>query len=313
MKRDKTTSIPFAWYWQGRPLRRNQIRPVYTGTHHAYASNNPSQYPCCVDPVLPPSHSGPDNSNSDNKNHPSNHRSSKSKSGRHQQLHTPEPECHTSDTCCEPAPAPAPGPDTMKSDSCFCSLCQSENEHHKTTSCSSSTCGGGGAAAAGTSATSPSSIHYHAHAYLGYYPGSKSYYEYPSSKIQPPCPNPASCSSFLPYLYQGYCFYPPANLNPNPTNKHEYSYGYRYGYEYPCCSPSSSQDCCGECYPGEFQCHRRQGEDKDTGDDDASSVSSYTDSDYSDCTSHVDGEESCECCTPAWKYYGHPAYRVKRV
>lgn len=298
------TSIPFAWYWEGRPLRGNQIRPVYTG---------PAPYPSNSLECGCPSHfsaecAGWGHSSSTNKTHQS------------PDAQIPESECCSSETyaCCENA----------ESETCCCSLCYGSDPTTTTSStCSQPSESASSSSTCSTASTTPSSIHYHAHAYFCY-PGYDCPPTYPYSSSSP-SDSTCSCASC-----QSYYAYSPASASasasaPAPTTR-------TTKHQCPGCPPLSSQtqsktalrttatasmtdtchdQCCSsEHYPHYPHYPRTKAGPcahfEDASEDDSATMSSgYTESVYSDC-----GEkEACQCCGPssAWRYRDHPAYRKR--
>ncbi|BCR88202.1 uncharacterized protein ACHE_40766S [Aspergillus chevalieri] len=292
MRREKF--IPFAWYWEGRPFRENQIRPVYTGPEPYSPSTLAS---CC------PSHSAAEavhshsTSNSTSKTH---------ECPDHQHM---EPDCCSSETCCESA-------EDTETEDCCCSLCCG-NEHTTTTS-TTSTCtlpsespsssSSSSASTCSTASSTPSTIHYHSHAYFCY-PG----YDCPSQApyVSEPSCTCASCQTY---------YYPPAPAPaPAPTTrttKHQCP-----DYPPPTQSrakktPKTAADTYHQCHPSNHYPHYPHyprtkarahfDEPCEDGSDTATISSEYTDSVYVDCE-----KETCECCSPAWWYRDHPAFRKR--
>jgi hypothetical protein len=283
MRREK--SIPFAWYWKGGPLRGNQIRPVYTGP----ARRSPSKLvSCCL------SHSAAEAVHS--------YSTSASKTHEcpdHQHL---EPDYCSSETCCESA-------EDTGTEECRCSWCY--DSEHTTTTSTTSTCtlpsespssssSSSSASACSTASSIPSTIHYHSHAHFCY-PD----YDCPS---QPPYVSEPSCTCAACRTY----YNPPACTTkhqcpdcpecPSPTRSRAKK------------TPKTAADACHQCHPSNYYPHyphypctkarARFEEPCEDGSDTATISSGCTDSAYADCE-----KETCECCSPAWWYRDHPAFR----
>ena len=280
MRRDKINDIPFAWYWEGRPLRGNQIRPVYTGTHSSSPYN-------CVCPVPgSPGHS---------------HRSSR----KTKEYPYPEPDC------CSGA--------RHEIEPCDCSLCNDANHTDAQYPPAPEHVAAAAATAAASSASCSSTvsdIHYHSHAYFCC-PDAYDYdydhyydcdcdcdYDYPLNNV--PSSSPSSCSCCSPTTPHSYYHPPPAS----PTD----------GCSCSTCSSSSSSSSSQtrpqthykspmtDTYHGHPR-HRRRPRSNARrsrgrlSKDDLATMSSYTDpSLYSDCSRDSDVElESCECCALAYR------------
>lgn len=163
-RRPKTDNIPFAWYWEGRPLRGRQIRPVYTGTYDYQC-----QYPCCspYQYKRPVDGSPPD---------PNTSRAKKDSEESHRYSHDPY---------CSPAGSGSGSGSESETEvgsgyECSCSLCRDG----RMPSC----CAG-----ASDKPGNPSSIHYHAHAYSCCYPDAAGY-GYPVNYSQSSESGACSCS-----------------------------------------------------------------------------------------------------------------------
>lgn len=278
MRRDKINDIPFAWYWEGRPLRGDQIKPVHTATHFS----SPYQRTCPADPVSL-SHS---------------HRSAR----KTKEYPYPEPDC------CSGA--------RHEVEPCDCSLCNDANqtdaqyppapEHVATAAASSASCG-----------SVASNIHYHSHAYFCCYPDAYDCdydhdyecdcdydYDYPLNTTQ--SSSPSSCSCCPPTTCHSYYHPPPAS----PTDSCPCSTCSSSS------SSSSSQTRpqahykppMTDTYHGHHHRRRRPRSEarrsrSGHSEDDSVTMSGYTDSSmYSDCSRESEVEmESCQCCAPAYR------------
>ncbi|OJJ81496.1 uncharacterized protein ASPGLDRAFT_50013 [Aspergillus glaucus CBS 516.65] len=285
MRREK--SIPFAWYWEGRPLRGNQIRPVYTGPA-PYSSSTLAS--CC------PSHSAAE----------AVHSCSTSTSKAHEcpdHQHV-ETDCCSSETCCDSA-------EEVETDTCCCSVC-CDNEHTTATSATStcaqpSDCSSSSSSSTSTASSTPSTIHYHAHAYFRY-PG----YDCPSQSpyISEPSCTSASCQNY---------YYPPAPVpTPAPaahTTKHQCPDCPPPSQARPKMSRKTDADTCHQYHPSNYYPHyphyprtkaRAHFEEPCEDGSDTATISS-------ECSESVHGncEDACECCGPAWWYRDHPAFRKR--
>lgn len=158
-RRPKANEIPFAWYWEGKPLRGNEIQPVYTGAYQYQC-----QYPCCS----PYQHERPVDAN------PLSSNSSRAKKDPEESHH------YSHDPYCSPAGSGSGSGSRSKPGTA------SETEIGSGYECNCSTCRmPDGGISSCCAASNPSSIHYHAHAYFCCNP-----MNYP----QPPSPGACSCS-----------------------------------------------------------------------------------------------------------------------
>ena len=280
MRLDKLNDIPFAWYWEGRPLRGNQIRPVYTGTHSS------SPYHCVCPVPGSPSHS---------------RRSSR----KTKESPCPEPDC------CSGA--------RHKIEPCDCSSCNDANhtdaQYPPAPEYVAKAAAATAAASSASCSSTASDIHYHSHSYFccpdaydyGYehdYDCDCDYdYDYPLNTTQSSSSSSCSCcSSTTSHSY----YHPPPASPPDrcPCGT--------------CSSPSSSSSQTRpqmhykapmtDTHHGHPR-HRRRPRSKTRrsrgrpSEDDSVTMSGYTDSSmYSDCSRDSDVElESCECCAPAYR------------
>lgn len=156
-RRPKANEIPFAWYWEGKPLRGNQIQPVYTGAYQYQC-----QYPCCS----PYQHERPVDTNPPS---PNTSRAKKDPEESHHYSH--DPYCSPAGSGSGSRSKPGTASDTVTGSGyeCSCSSCRMP----------------GGRIPSSCAASNPSSIHYHAHAYFCCNP-----MNYP----QPPSSGACSCS-----------------------------------------------------------------------------------------------------------------------
>lgn len=272
MRLDKINDIPFAWYWEGRPLRGDQIRPVYTGTHFS----SPYQRACPADPVSPSR----------------NHRSAR----KTKEYPYPEPDCCTG-ACHEVEP-------------CDCSLCNDTNQtdahyppapEHVAAAASSVGC-----------SSAASDIHYHSHAYFCCYPDTydcdydHNYdcdcdYDYPLNTTQ--SSSPSSCSCCPPTPSHSYYHPPPTSLTdrcPCSTCSSSSSSSSQTRPQAHYKAPMT------DTYHGHPR-HRRRPRSEARrsrgGPSEEATMSGYTDASmYSDYNMESDGEmESCQCCAPAYR------------
>lgn len=270
MRRDKINDIPFAWYWEGRPLRGDQIRPVYTGTHFS----SPYQRACPADPVSPSR----------------NHRSAR----KTKEYPYPEPDCCTG-ACHEVEP-------------CDCSLCNDTNQtdahyppaaEHVAAAASSVGC-----------SSAASDIHYHSHAYFCCYPDTydcdydHNYdcdYDYPLNTTQ--SSSPSSCSCCPPTPSHSYYHPPPTSSTdrcPCSTCSSSSSSSSQTRPQAHYKAPMT------DTYHGHPR-HRRRPRSEARrsrgGPSEEATMSGYTDASmYSDYNMESGGEmESCQCCAPAYR------------
>lgn len=288
MRREK--SIPYAWYWEGRPLRGNQTSPVYTGPAPCSSSTLAN---CCL------SYSAAETV----------HSCSTSTLKAHECLDHQNvgSDCCSSETCCKNA-------EEAETHSCCCSLCCDSDNTTATSATSTCTqpseCSSSSSPSASkcsTASSNPSTIHYHAHTYFPS-PG----YDCPSQSpyISEPSCACASCQTY---------YYPSAPVPvPAPaarTTKHQS----------PDCPPPSQArpkmdrktdaDTYHQYHPSDYYPHyphyprtkaRAHFEESFKDASDAATIST-------DCTGSVHGncEEACECCGPTWWYRDHPAFRKR--
>ncbi|EYE97796.1 uncharacterized protein EURHEDRAFT_410042 [Aspergillus ruber CBS 135680] len=286
MRREK--SVPYAWYWEGRPLRGNQIRPVYTGPASCSSSTLAS---CC-----------PDYSSAETVQPCSTSTSKAHECPNHQHV---ESDCCSSETCCESAEA--------ETDPCCCSLCCDSD--HTTTSSETSTCtqpsecpssSSSSASTCSTASSTPSTIHYHTHAYFRYpndnCPSQSSYisnlsctctscqtYYYPLAPGSTPAPATRTTKHQCPD------FPPPSQVRPKMGRKTDTDTCYQY-------HPSNYYP----HYPHYPRTKVRAHFEEPC--EDASSTATIS----SECMDSVHGNcEAYECCGSAWRYRDHPAFRKR--